>query len=446
MATKPICDVTGVLNESQASCVKDHVAGLIPVEYAIHFDTTIRLPYAIYWNGDKQPANRVALTTGGNVATVRVMARSGQKVGLYLGSDASPQFRQEMLFPVTVGHNDIRVVIQSQAGLHDYSAEVSTNESDIQRDVQEAGRPDKLDIYKGNYLTGNTWLQFSHKYTVADALAQAAEAGESDAGVLTALRALYGGDVSKTTGYTVAFAGKHSCRLSFQAGVDSNCVQNIQRYLSLGGFGGAALPRVHPRSWIALLQAARDANVGALEITSGWRPMTGKAPHRMGLGLDVKSAKSVSGTPLVFDKDSPAMWSSPEEKEAHADWLESERELDKANVEMAAAQKAVKAAKEEGNALAQQREDGARKKAGLAAVARDGAKRRYRTAHKGSFADTLEQALLKNPLIRQVFEPLVMDANTRDKVEPEVNRYRAGNEATHKNHLHVTAVDAYLIP
>ena len=130
MATKPNCDVTGVLNEVQASCVKDHVAGLIPVEYVIHFDTTIRLPYGIYWNGDKQPTNRGALTTG--------------------GSDASPQFRQELLFPVTVGHNDMRVVIQSQAGLHDYSAEVSTNESDIQRDVQEAGRPDKLDIYKGN--------------------------------------------------------------------------------------------------------------------------------------------------------------------------------------------------------------------------------------------------------------------------------------------------------
>lgn len=446
MATKPNCDVTGVLNEAQASCVKDHVAGLIPVEYVIHFDTTIRLPYAIYWNGDKQPANRVALTTGGKVATVRVMARSGQKVGLYLGSDASPQFRQELLFPVTVGHNDIRVVIQSQAGLHDYSAEVSTNESDIQRDVQEAGRPDKLDIYKGNYLTGNTWLRFSHKYTVADAMAQAAEAGEADAGVLAALHALYGGDVSKATGYTAAFAGKHNCKLSFQAGVDSNCLQNIQHYLSLGGFGGAALPRVHPRSWIALLQAARDANVGSLEITSGWRPMTGKAPHRIGLGLDVKSAKSTAGRVLVFDNDSPAMWSSPEEKEVHQDWNESEAELDKAKLQMAAAQKALKAAKDEGSVLAQQRLKDADRKLTDALVKRDQSKGEYVKQHKGTFADTLEQVLFKNPLIRQVFEPLVMDANTRDQVEPEVNRHRVGNEATHKNHLHVTAVDAYLTP
>ena len=63
-----------------------------------------------------------------------------------------------------------------------------------------------------------------------------------------------------------------------------------------------------------------------------------------------------------------------------------------------------------------------------------------------SFADTFENVLFKNPLIRQVFEPLVMDANTRDNVEPEVNRYSVGNEVTHKNHLHVTAVDAYLTP
>ncbi|NVO07583.1 MAG: hypothetical protein HXX19_17405, partial [Rhodoferax sp.] len=289
-------------------------------------------------------------------------------------------------------------------------------------------------------------LRFSHKYTVADALALAAEAGETDAGVLTALRALYGGNVSKAAGYTVAFAGKHSCKLSFQSGVDSNCVQNIQRYLSLGGFGGAALPRVHPRSWIALLQAARDANVGALEITSGWRPMTGKAPHRIGLGLDIKSAKSVAGTALVFDKDSPAMWSGPEEKEAHQDWIESEADLDKANVEMVAAQKALKTAHDEGKTLAKQRFEDVKKRQIDALGGRKQSKEKYSKHHKGTLADNLEQALFKNPLIRQVFQPLVMDANTRDKVEPEVNRYRVGNEATHKNHLHVTAVDAYLTP
>ncbi len=446
MTTKPNCDVTGLLNEAQASCVKDHVAGLIPVEYVIHFDTSIRLPYAIFWNGEKQPSNRVALTSGGNVATVRIMARSGQKVGLYLGSDASPQFRQEMLFPITVGHNDIRVVIQSQTGLHDDIAEISSKESDIQRDVQEAGRPDKLDIYNGNKLTGNTWLRFSHKYTAADALALAAEAGETDAGVQAALIALYGGDVSKAAGYTVAFAGKHSCKLSFQSGVDSNCAQNIQRYLSLGGFGGAALPRVHPRSWIALLQAARDANVGALEITSGWRPMTGKSPHRIGLGLDIKSAKSTAGKALVFDKDSPAMWSSPQEKIAHQDWMESEADLEKAKAEIAAAQKAMKAANDKGKAVAQQRKDDAEKKLADALEKRRQVKFEYEKHHKGTFAGTLEQALFKSPLIRQVFEPLLMDANTRDKVEPEVNRYRVGNEATHKNHLHVTAADTYLSP
>ena len=446
MAPKPNCDVTGHLNEVQASCVKDHVAGLIPVEYEIHFDTSMRLPYAIYWNGEKQPANRVALTTGASVATVRIMARSGQRVGLYLGSDASPQFRQEMLFPITVGHNDIRVVIQSQTGLHDDVAEISSKESDIQRDVQETGRPDKLDIYKGNYLTGNTWLRFSRKYTVADALAHAAEAGETDAGLLSALRAIYGGDVAKTTGYSVAFAGKHSCKLSFQSGVDSNCVQNIQRYMSLGGFGGAALPRVHPRSWIALLQAARDANVGSLEITSGWRPMTGKAPHRIGLGLDIKSAKSVTGTSLVFDKDSSAMWSSAEEKEAHQRWLASESSLGKANMELAAAQEAAKAARGDGKEMAKQKLLDASDRVTDATAARDLARQTYSVNHKGSFAETFEKALFKNPLIRQVFEPLVMDANTRDKAEPEVNRYITANEITHKNHLHVTAVDAYLLP
>lgn len=96
--------------------------------------------------------------------------------------------------------------------------------------------------------------------------------------------------------------------------------------------------------------------------------------------------------------------------------------------------------------MAQQREDDAKKKLTAAFVKRDQSKVEYVKHHKGAFADTLEQALFKNLLIRQVFEPLVMDANTRDNLEPEVNRYRLGNEATHKNHLHVTAVDTYLTP
>lgn len=41
---------------------------------------------------------------------------------------------------------------------------------------------------------------------------------------------------------------------------------------------------------------------------------------------------------------------------------------------------------------------------------------------------------------------MVHAKDTRDMVEPEVNRYRRGKVSTHKNHLHVTAVDAYLTP
>ncbi len=446
MTTNTLCDVTGILNENQASCVKSHVAGLIPVEYEIHFDTSLSLPYAVYWNGEKQPANRVAKTTGGSVATIRIMARTGQQVGLYLGSDASPQFRQEMVFPITVGSNGVRVVIQTKPGLHNHSADVSAVESDIQRNVVEAGRTIRLDIFKGNYLTGNSWLKFSHRYTTAEALAFATEAAETDAGVTSALNAIYSGTVSKTTGFTVAFAGQHHCRIGFQNAVDSNCQQNIQGYAVLGGFSGAALPRVHPRSWIALLQAARDAKVTALEITSGWRPMTGKAPHRLGLGLDVKSAKSTTGQTLVFDKASPSLWSSPEEKTAHSDWIESETALDAAKVEMRTAEQALRNAKEEGKALAEQREKDAAEKLRAANETRRKAKNEYETQHKDTFADTLEKALLKNPLIRQMFQPLVMDSQTRDQIEPTVNRYRAGNEDLHKNHLHVTAVDSYITP
>lgn len=457
------CDVQGLLNENEGSCVKSRVAGLIPVEYEIHFDTPLRLPYAVNWNGTKQPPGRVALSKKDDKATIRIMARSGQTVGLYLGSDASPEHRKELLYPVTVGSNDMRIIIRSKSGRHDHRAEVSQQASDIQRNVHETGRTDLLDIYSGNYLTGDIWLRFSHKYTTAEALQMDQQAGETDAGLLAALRSLYGDVVNRSQGLMVDYANAHRCKLSFQSETDGNCVANIKTYADQGGFAGAALPRVHPRSWIALLQAARDSMVQEVEITSGWRPMTGKSPHRIGLGLDVKSVRNAQGR-SVFDTASA---NASAEREDHQDWVDAQKNLLDADKELAAANAALKkATTDEGKTQAIKRQKEAKDTKDLAQVKHDKAKDSYMRKHGSTLAGQFEKALQINPLIRQLYDPFIMDDNTRDSVEPTANfvtpstasatqvtttkgavvQAQNTNEFTHRNHLHVTAVDAYLLP
>ncbi|QDL52741.1 hypothetical protein [Rhodoferax aquaticus] len=86
--------------------------------------------------------------------------------------------------------------------------------------------------------------------------------------------------------------------------------------------------------------------------------------------------------------------------------------------------------------------------------------------HGATLAGQFEKALRINPLIKQIFDPFIMDSDTRDAVEPSANFVTPStsaktqvttlqgdvkpaektNEFIHRNHLHVTAVDAYLLP
>lgn len=431
------CDIEGVLNEKQGSCVTQHLPGRIAVEYEIHFDTTLNLPYAFHWNGVIQPDGRVAKTGRSQIARIRALVRPGQTVGLYLGSDASPEFRTELLYPITVGSNDIKVVIKTKAGLHDSTAEARLKTANL-----PTGHGDLRDEYEGA-LTGDIWMRFSHRYTAAEATTILSQASDGDQGLAEAIRAIYGGAVSKQAGLTVQFAGKHALQIRFQSGVDSNCVANIKNGY---GFGAQCLPRLHPKSWIALLQAARDAGIASVEITSGWRPMFGSAGHRIGLGLDVKSAKTTAGDDVVFDRSNQHLWHGHEERDAHHEWVEAEKDLERANVELKKAIAAEKKAKGVGKEDAEMRRMEADAEAVQARRARDKAKGDFKDRHNNSVADSFEQSLLKNPLVKQLFDPLLMDANTVDNVEPAPNRLRPGNEATHKNHLHITARDIHLLP
>ncbi|MDO9404548.1 MAG: hypothetical protein Q7T87_10995 [Polaromonas sp.] len=230
------------------------------------------------------------------MATIRILAQSGQTVSLYLGSDAAPDHRQELLYPVTVGSNDIHVLIRTKPGRVSVPAEVG---APVRRD-QPTAHGDKRDDYEA-VLTGEIWQRFSHCYDMAQARSIVTAAGETDALMLKTLDTIYEGSVNPSQDWRARFDNGASCQIRFQTGADANCRANIAGYQWESHFGARILTRVHPHAWLALLQAARDTQVSSLMLTSTWRPMTGQSPHRLGLGLDVKEVRDARGREVVFD-------------------------------------------------------------------------------------------------------------------------------------------------
>lgn len=441
------CDVEGLLNETQASCVTAHVAGLRAVEFYFHFaahpdSPTLprRLPYAINWNGVMQPEGRIAMLPETNV--IRVLARSGQEVSLYLGSDASPEFRQVPLYTVKVGNNDVRVDIYDKRGKHDDTAVLT---EPVQKDVP-TGHGDKVDKYKAA-LTGDIWMQFSHKYTVAEALKYAADAGlAGDTEIVAVLNAVYSGQVGKSA-YRTPLGGQ-DCRIVFQEGADATAAANIKKGYS---FASECQTRVHPNTWIATLQAARNAKVTGLEMSSGWRPYLGSKVHRLGLGFDVKYLQQQGGKVQTFDAKSPQLYASAEEKSAHQELLAASQTKLDANKAFESAQIAEKRATgEEGKRLASQRTKEAEDAAKDAADVEDRKRRAFDKIHQTTPMWSFERELLLSPLVKQVMDPFYVDLNTADNkpgsISVEPNRQIDGNEKLHKNHLHITARDSYLQP
>lgn len=441
---KKTCDVEGMLNEQQGSCVTSHVAGLRAVEFYFHFKpykgekNILRgLPYAVNWNGLKQPIENVAIM--GRDAAIRVLAKPGYKVSVYLGNDASPEYRQVPLYTVEVGVNDIRVDIHDEFGLHDH-IDVPT----LAQQGVPTGHGDKVDKYKA-FLTGDIWMKFSHKYTVAEALKYLANAGlAGDSEIERVLKAVYSGQVDKKA-YRIQLGGR-DCVLNFQAGADSVAAANIK---SSYNFARECQPRVHPNTWIGTLQAARNAKVSELELASGWRPFIGSKAHRMGLGFDIKYFQLQGGNTQSFDTRSPQqLYASAEEKEAHQALVAAAKARNAADKALTAAQDSVTKAKgEEGKQLAIAR----RREAEIATEKAKGDEDKKRVVfdniHQTTAMWSFERELLLSPLIKQVLDPFYVDHNTQDNKPGSISMKTNSNTGEgHQDHLHITAFDRNLVP
>ena len=418
----------------------------------------LSIPYAVAVDGRVLAAHASKpARVSGSGGTFTVTAQQGQRVSLYLNSDAHPQFRQQPVYAVIAGERDVVVTVTEKAGKH---ADADTPVKKVDADSKaEAAKTSETYVAP---LTGDIWMRVSHKYTAAEVEARLPE-GTSEA-VKQAVKSIYAGLASATLTVTEPVRPGQSARTVTVAFTDSNNPRaNITAYDLLAD----GLPRVHPGGYAALLTAALDNGIASLTVSSCWRPMLGSIAHRAGLGLDVSV---VGGTKMnreelrrAFEGNSSSKQGNRNDGDNVTDaevrafgeyetaivaQKHAEAEANTAAQSLAAANKAgdVGAVK-----MAEERLTKA-KAARLDAIStqrdtRD-AWNSARNAGEPAHARFFRTSLLQCACVRQLFDPWFMDDNARDSAAPTPNMQRGpegSNERLHAHHLHITVDDPKIL-
>ncbi|MFG6447095.1 hypothetical protein ACG0Z6_02430 [Roseateles sp. BYS180W] len=410
------------------------------------------IPYAIAVDGRALPQ---FATQPGRVdcsrEKIQLKVQQGRRVSLYLNSDAHPSFRQSPVYAVTVGERDVLVTITEKTGRH--------NDPDTPTIAQQT---DTLDKYTAP-LTGNIWMRISHRYT-ADEVASRLPDGTS-AAVAAAVTSIYRGLSAATlTINEPATTTQPARRLVVNFRSENNPSSNITNFNHLSD----GLPRAHPAGYAALFSAALDVGIASLTMSSCWRPMLGSIAHRAGLGLDVAV---LGGTVLNREELRQAMKKMGAEQgigNKNDKDLVSEAEITAfaAYEKSMAAQKAADdeldtaiAKKREISRKLPKNEEAIKQAAKAEADAKERAKnaaknaneelKKWTAARDANEPDHVHRyraALLQCRCVRQLFDPWVMDDNTRDNKAPSSNIQKTDSETNHAHHLHITVSDANILP
>jgi hypothetical protein len=268
------------------------------VTYIFNTVTTadLKIPYAVAVDGVAKPEfSEQAASVRGPNARIEVTVNAGQRVALFLNSDAHPSFRQNPVYEVTPTQRNIQVTVTEKAE--------GTRSADPDTPVRASTDARRnLDLYRAP-LTGDIWMKISHKYPAAevDALVPAGTSAE----VLAAVKSIYDVLPSAELTLNVPAAPPLAALTVVVTFVDSN---NPRRNITSYGHLADGLPRVHPGGFAALLSAAVEARAPRISLSSCWRPSLGSIAHRAGLGLDVTL---VGGTAMALSaptrNDPPAM-------------------------------------------------------------------------------------------------------------------------------------------
>lgn len=368
-----------------------------------------RLPYFIAeMSGDQgkplESGQRIGLMIENKI---RQKVPFGKEVALFLGNDAKPQYRNKPLYRVKAeeGLTDVVVKIAETRGpVYDPSKEIASG-------AILAGTKKTFSAR----LYGTTWMNFSHKFTEAEAVE--ACAGDSHE-LREAIRQIYGGAAHVATSsisLSVDKPNTKALKILWTNAAFDNCRSNIPAITGLAVAKTELIPRVHPLTYMAFLKAAFELDAEELEIASGWRPMLGSVLHRIGVGLDVANVK-VNGTPHPFSRNA-----TPADQE-YKNLMKQKKDL---------AEKKNRTAEESTRLNEIKAVESAKANAADRAIRDD----------DDSTIRHFISKLRANGDVKQTFDPWEMDENTRDVVTAAPNRLVTSNETLHRNHLHITVKD-----
>ena len=399
-----------------------------------------------------------ALRVNGSGGKVEVTVRQGQRVHLYLNSDASPDWRTQPVYPVVAGGRDAIVTITEKRGKHpDPDTPVLQQAAAAQAETAQ-----QVDRYTAP-LTGDIWMKVSHRYTETEVDSRMPP-GTSDA-VKAAIKEIYKG-LSEAALVIAHPASNASAAITLKVRFEDadNPKGNITRFNLLSD----GLTRVHPGGYAALFNGAIESRVSSMSISSCWRPMLGSIAHRAGLGLDVSILDGIvlnrEELRRAYEGQNPSKSGNGNDRDnvsdaevtafgayesAIDDKISAEAEVKAAKQSRAVAiQSGSQAAIEE----AEKREKLAARKLGLADATEKQRKEAWnieRDKQEPTITKDFRARLVRCPCVAQVFDPWFIDIDVKDGVAPEPNMQRGKKneslESLHRHHLHITVKDDRVI-
>lgn len=415
------------------------------VTYLFKFTSSksLSLPYAMAVNGTvTDPASgKPKRLTNNTAKTFTVDANAA--VSLYLNSDAQASFRKEPVYAITPTVRDVHITVTEKTGKHTAQA------TPVFKETKKGSDGKEVDYYTAD-LTGDIWMKVSHKYTEAEARARI-PAG-TDSAIQEAVLNIYRGlTTAQVTANLAATATKAAQAITMTFDSSSNASSNISTFSLLSD----GLPRTHPKGLVALFQAAQQAGVSKLTLSSAWRPMLGSIAHRSGLGLDINyleaGGKKIRVNREELRKSAPDLdWVSPQEKTLFTTYEQAQKAAATAAAEQKAATAALKKAQKQPDQVvdAQKAKDAADKKKADADKAKADAEKAWneeRDRNEPAGMRSFREALQDNSLVAQLFDPWYMDSDTRDRVAATTNKQANENEKLHAHHLHLTVSEPELL-
>ncbi len=418
--------------------VDARVAQKLKVTYIFEITSSkkiLSLPYAVAVSGVvssrfKDSPQKLNCKGG----KIEVYVSAGERVELFLNSDAHPSYRKNPVYSITPSSCDVQITVVERLE--------KNSETDEPRQNGEALIDNKnTKLYEAT-LNGDIWMRISHKYTPAEV--DSLIASRFSPLVVENVKKIY--ENLKQTSLSISVPPKDTKSSQQQCIVirfedSDNARDNIKNgyeFLSEG------LPRSHPAGYAAVINAALTTGISKVNVSCAWRPMLGSIAHRAGLGLDVNfigstrlNRQELRGIPKDtknVSEEEKTLFSSFEQAKkkqsaVHKEVSELRAELQKSSKGTVSVIEAKR--RLEDAAKAADEADARRKSAEAAWILE-------RDKNEPDEVKRFRQALITSPSISQLFDPWVMDANTRDDKPAESNTQTDPNETLHAHHLHIT--------